>query len=229
MATITGLTSAAMQAIVDGTIASGSVNGSGHLILTKHDGTTIDAGNVVGPTGATGAAGTNGTNGADGNSYSLDQLAGFHATAADVPMNSHKFTGLAAGSANGDSVRYEQAMLKAGGTFTGRTAPAVFTLTYGTTVAVDASLGNYCRLTLTASTATLGAPSNPVDGQPLIVEITQDGTGSRTMAWNSAWQFSTNFPSPTLSTAANAGDIIGFVYNASKSKWICVGQALGAF
>jgi len=54
---VTGLTAAAMQAIIDGSIVSGSVNGSGHLILTKHDGSTVDAGSVVGPTGATGATG----------------------------------------------------------------------------------------------------------------------------------------------------------------------------
>jgi microcystin-dependent protein len=54
---VTGLTADAMQAIVDGTIVSGAVNGSGHLILTKHDTTTIDAGDVVGPAGPTGATG----------------------------------------------------------------------------------------------------------------------------------------------------------------------------
>lgn len=54
---VTGLTAAAMQAIVDGTIVSGAVNGSGHLILTKHDNSTVDAGAVIGPTGATGATG----------------------------------------------------------------------------------------------------------------------------------------------------------------------------
>lgn len=54
---VTGYTAAAMQAIVDGTIVSGAVNGSGHLILTKHNASTVDAGAVVGPTGATGATG----------------------------------------------------------------------------------------------------------------------------------------------------------------------------
>lgn len=54
---VTGLTAAAMQAIIDGSIVSGAVNGSGHLILTKHDNSTVDAGAVVGPTGLTGPAG----------------------------------------------------------------------------------------------------------------------------------------------------------------------------
>ena len=38
---------------------------------------------------------------------------------ANLPMNSKKFTGLAAGSTSGDSVRYEQVLLLAGGTMTG--------------------------------------------------------------------------------------------------------------
>ena len=38
----------------------------------------------------------------------LDQIATANATAASVAMNSHKLTGLAAGTTNGDSVRYEQ-------------------------------------------------------------------------------------------------------------------------
>lgn len=43
---------------------------------------------------------------------------------ANIPMGSHKFTGLAAGSANGDSVRYEQvtsAVAITGGTISGVT------------------------------------------------------------------------------------------------------------
>ena len=39
------------QEIVDGVVTNGSVNGSKHLILNRHDGGTIDAGNVEGPEG----------------------------------------------------------------------------------------------------------------------------------------------------------------------------------
>ena len=39
---------------------------------------------------------------------SLDVIAAQHATGGSVAMNSHKLTGLAAGTGNGDSVRYEQ-------------------------------------------------------------------------------------------------------------------------
>src|SRR5690242_11605507 len=199
MATITGMTSAAMDAIAAGVIVGATVNGAGHLILTKQDGSTVDAGYVVGPTGP---AGSNGTNGADGNTYSLDQLAGFHPTAADWSNNSHKITSLANGSSAQDAAAFGQIMPKAGGTFTGAVIEAAVALTFATTIAVDASLGNTFRVTLTASTGTLGAPSNPTDNQKIIVEVKQDATGSRTLAYNAVYQFTTQNPSPTLSTAA---------------------------
>lgn len=61
MATITGMTAEAMQAIQDGSVVDGTVDGGGHLILTKHDGTTIDAGSVIGPPGPVGPIGPGGT------------------------------------------------------------------------------------------------------------------------------------------------------------------------
>lgn len=48
MATVTGLTATRMEAIEASSVVSGIINGSGHLILTKHDGSTIDAGAVLG-------------------------------------------------------------------------------------------------------------------------------------------------------------------------------------
>jgi hypothetical protein len=47
LATVTGMTAAAMQAIRDGTIVNGHFDSAGHMILTKYDGTQIDAGAVL--------------------------------------------------------------------------------------------------------------------------------------------------------------------------------------
>lgn len=44
MATVTGMTAAAMEAIRDGAVNNGYINSSGHLILVQYDGTLIDAG-----------------------------------------------------------------------------------------------------------------------------------------------------------------------------------------
>jgi len=72
MATVTGLTAARMLSIEAASVVSGAIV-SGNLILTKKDGTTINAGAVVGatgpagPAGATGAAGAAGAAGTNGN------------------------------------------------------------------------------------------------------------------------------------------------------------------
>lgn len=227
MSTITGLTSEAMQAIVDGTIASGTVNGSGHLILMKHDGSTIDAGAVIGPEGLPGADGIDGTDGTDGSSLRLDQIAVNNPTTANWSNNSHKITGVTPGAGSGEVATFDQILPKAGGIFTGAVAEAAVNLTFATTILVNAALGNTFRVTLTASTGTLDAPSNPTDNQKIIVEVTQDGTGSRTMAYNSVYQFTTALPAPTLSIAANVTDFLVFIYNSSKTKWRFMGSLPG--
>jgi microcystin-dependent protein len=56
MATITGLTAERMQEIEAASIIDGEIVG-GNLILTKHDGTTINAGPVTGPPGPAGPVG----------------------------------------------------------------------------------------------------------------------------------------------------------------------------
>jgi hypothetical protein len=66
---VTGLTSTRMLAIEAASIVGGSVNGSGHLILTKHSGATIDSGSVIGPTGPTGPTGPVPEATADGKHY----------------------------------------------------------------------------------------------------------------------------------------------------------------
>ena len=83
------------------------------------------------------------------------------------------------------------------------------TLTDAATIATDASLGNVFTVTL-GGNRTLGAPSNLLDGATYIWIITQDGGGSRTLAYNSAFKFSGG-SDPTLTTTAGAVDIISGV------------------
>lgn len=75
MATVTGLTAERMLEIEAASIISGEVI-DGDLILTKHDGTTIDAGPVIGPQGPQGIQGEAGDavptiNAQTGTSYTL--------------------------------------------------------------------------------------------------------------------------------------------------------------
>jgi hypothetical protein len=101
----------------------------------------------------------------------------------------------------------------------------VVALTFSSTLAVNAALGNHFRVTMTAN-MTVSAPSNPVDGQKVTFELIQDGTGSRTVTWNAAFDFGA-VGAPTLTTTASKRDVVGFVYSGSLSKWLCAGSALG--
>jgi hypothetical protein len=114
----------------------------------------------------------------------------------------------------------------AGGTMTGWIAPAAVALTYGTTVSVNAALGNVFNLTLTASTATIANPTNPVDGQTIKFRLTQGTGGSFTVAFGTAYDFGAT-GAPTLSTAAGKVDVLGFEYIASLTKWVFLGAMLG--
>jgi hypothetical protein len=91
-------------------------------------------------------------------------------------------------------------------TVSGNAIGTTVALTDAATVAVDLSLANYYTLTLGGS-RTLGAPSNQNAGQSGVIVITQDGTGSRTLAYNSVWKFPGG-TAPTLTTTANAVDVL---------------------
>jgi hypothetical protein len=66
---------------------------------------------------------------------------------ANVPMGNYKLTGLAAGTVAGDSVRYEQVLLLAGGTVTGAT-------TFSETVSLSTAAINEARSTVVATATT---------------------------------------------------------------------------
>jgi hypothetical protein len=114
----------------------------------------------------------------------------------------------------------------AGADFTGFVAPAVVTLTDAATITVNASLGNVFRVTL-AGNRTLAAPSSPADGQAIRFEVTQDATGHRTLAFASAYEFSSLLPAPALSTGAAVTDLLIFAYNAPRTKWLFCGFVPG--
>ncbi len=127
----------------------------------------------------------------------------------------------------GDIPALTQYALLSGADFTGQASPHVVTLSQsGGIVAVNAAQGNDFRITLTASGWTIQTPTNPTDGQLALFVVTQDGTGGRTVNWDTGFSFGAGTP-PTLSVAANAADLVGFKYLAFKSKWCATGSALG--
>lgn len=108
-----------------------------------------------------------------------------------------------------------------GSSFAAAAAPKVVALTDAATITVDASLGNHYVVTL-GGNRTLGAPTNPTNGQRILFEVIQDSTGARTLSFNAAYAFSTGVPTPTLTTTANKRDFIGFVYNSTTALWYCL-------
>lgn len=103
----------------------------------------------------------------------------------------------------------------------------VVTLTDAATIATNASLGNIFDVTL-GGNRTLGAPTNPTDGQVIEYRVQQDGTGNRTLAYNAMFGFTADVPSPTLSTAASKIDFLLFQYKSAQTKWFCLAVNKGA-
>lgn len=89
-------------------------------------------------------------------------------------------------------------------------------LTDAATIATDLSLGNHFYLTI-GGNRTLGQPTNMTAGQSGSIQITQDGTGSRTLAYHADWLFPGG-TDPVLSTAASAIDLLSYQVNQAGTK-----------
>ena len=87
------------------------------------------------------------------------------------------------------------------------------TLTDGTTITWDVSASPVAKVTL-GGNRTLSAPTNGLTGQFISIAVIQDGTGSRTLTWNSAYEF-TGDTAPTLTTTINKADVFVFRYNGT--------------
>lgn len=98
--------------------------------------------------------------------------------------------------------------------FTKGQAGSIVTLTDGATITPNFSQGNNFKVTL-AGNRTLANPTNIVAGQSGVIAVSQDATGSRTLAFGTYWKFKGG-TAPTLTTTANATDVIAY-YCASAT------------
>ena len=94
------------------------------------------------------------------------------------------------------------------------------TLTDASTITWAANTSPVAKVTLGAN-RTLGNASGGVAGQFISLLVIQDGTGSRTLTWNAAYEFKDD-TAPTLTTTASKGDLFVFRYNGAK--WLEVGR-----
>lgn len=97
--------------------------------------------------------------------------------------------------------------------FTAAQRGAVVALTDGATITPDFAVANNFSVTL-AGNRTLANPTNLVAGQSGVITITQDGTGSRTLAYGSYWKFA-NGTAPSLTTTASAVDVLAYYVESS--------------
>lgn len=86
-------------------------------------------------------------------------------------------------------------------------------LTDGATINWDASSGEFATVTL-GGNRTMAAPTNLKAGTYILM-VTQDGTGSRTITWNSVFKWPAGV-APTLTTTAGATDVFSFVCNGTN-------------
>lgn len=98
---------------------------------------------------------------------------------------------------------------------------AAVTLTDSSTISWDASLGNTFKVTL-GGNRTVAAPSNPEDGATVILYIIQDGSGSRTLTWNSVFKWP-GATAPTLSTGASKIDMVSCSEDGTNFNCALVG------
>ena len=92
----------------------------------------------------------------------------------------------------------------------------IVTVTDAACISVNFALGNNFLVTL-GGNRTLKAPANCTAGQTGNFYVIQDSTGSRTLSYNSAWQF-VSAAAPTLSTGASDVDIL--VYSARSATTV---------
>lgn len=93
------------------------------------------------------------------------------------------------------------------------TGYATYTPAGGATATLDCAADNRHSITMPAGNITI-ALSNITVGQIIIVEITQDSGGSRTVTWFSTIRWAGG-SAPTLTTTANKRDVFGFICTGS--------------
>ena len=92
---------------------------------------------------------------------------------------------------------------------------ALFPLTDGASIAWDMALGFNASVTL-GGNRTLANPTNTIAGRTGAIVVTQDGTGSRTLAYGTSWEAAGGV-FPVLYTAVGAKDIISYWVQSSTS------------
>ena len=101
---------------------------------------------------------------------------------------------------------------------TGGVRGAITTLTDASTIAINLDANNNFKVVI-AGDRTLGNPTNVVEGQTGFIEVHQDGTGGRTLAFAANYRFVGGTP-PTVNNTANAVSVLGYAVMADEKIMI---------
>ena len=100
-------------------------------------------------------------------------------------------------------------------TFSAAQRGTIVTLTDGATITPDFATANNFTVTL-GGNRTIANPTNLTAGQSGSIFLVQDGTGSRTAAWGSYWDFA-GAAAPVLTTTAAGVDRIDYIVRSATS------------
>lgn len=90
------------------------------------------------------------------------------------------------------------------------------TLTDGATIDWNGNTNGQVVAVTLEGNRTMNAPTNIQQYAMYVLRVTQDGTGSRTLAYNAAFKFGTA-GAPVLTTTASKTDILGFIGGATNT------------
>lgn len=110
-------------------------------------------------------------------------------------------------------------------TLGGALTPQTQASSVATSTTINWANKDVTTLTLTGNTAITN--SGAVNGQKMILQLVQGGSGSYTVTFTSETQFGTSFTSITLSTTVGKMDMIGLVYSTVNNKYNIVSFAAG--
>lgn len=196
--TVTGLATANTGALVTSSTGVPSITvGAANRVL-RSDGTTVSFAQVALTTDVTGIL--PGANGGTNNGFM--QFSGPTTSLKTFTLPDSSQTIAVLGVAQSFSVAQRG------------TVSAIGTIVASTTL--DFATANNFSITMGATGLTLNNPTNQTAGQSGAIIITQDVTGSRTLAYGTNWKFAGG-TAPTLTTTASAVDVlVYYVESASR-------------
>jgi hypothetical protein len=209
---------------------SDRLTGGTNKLLIKSGNTTVsgNSGDLELATGTTAGGGTRGTVILNG---------------AAISASSTKITNLANGTVSTDAVALGQLATVATsgsytdltntpasstGTFTTGIKTATFALTDAATITTT-NVSSYNTFTVTlGGNRTLGSFTTATADQKIVIRVKQDGTGGRTLSFNSTyWNLGQDVSYLSIASSANVYSYIGAIYNSTSSKWDVVSIVRG--